>query len=217
MAKKKKASYNELELNDIKPLTSAQARAFDSTKNMVLYGAAGSGKTLVSCYLAFKDIADNEYNSVTIIRSAVPSRDIGFLPGNASEKLQIYEMPYQAICSEIFNRGDAYDVLSRKGIAKFLSTSFLRGLTVSNSVIIVEECQNLSWQELNTVMTRVGKGCRVIFSGDFKQADLKTNGLDKFFSILRLMKEDFDFIEFTSDDIVRSGLVKRYLQTIERQ
>ena len=216
MAKKKRSAAIELELEEIRPLTENQGKAFKSKKNLVLYGSAGSGKTMVSCYLAFKDIADNNYDSLTIVRSAVPSREIGYLPGNAIEKTQVYEEPYYAICSEIFRRGDAYEVLKKKGIVRFLSTSFLRGLTVRDSVVIIEECQNLSFQELNTIMTRIGEGCRVIFSGDFKQSDLKSNGLRHFFSILGEMVDDFEFIEFTSEDIVRSGLVKRYLQTVER-
>ena len=216
MGKKKKNSTIELELEEIRPLTDNQGLAFKSKKNLVLYGAAGSGKTMVSCYLALKDIADNKYESLTIVRSAVPSRDIGHLPGNILEKTQIYEEPYYAICSEIFKRGDAYEVLKKKNIVNFLSTSFLRGLTVLDSVVLIEECQNLSFQELNTIMTRIGEGCRVIFSGDFKQSDLNFNGLKDFFNILSNMEKDFEFIEFTSEDIVRSGLVKRYLQTIEK-
>jgi len=214
--KKKKASYYELDLNEIEPLTPNQEKAFISNKNLVLHGSAGSGKTFISCYLAFKDISDRKQSSLTIVRSAVPSRDIGFLPGTDKEKTRVYEEPYYAICSELFQRGDAYEVLKSKGIINFLTTSYLRGLTVSDSIIIIEECQNYSFSELDTIMTRIGEDCRVIFSGDFKQSDLKVNGLKKFFGYLQQMPNDFEFIEFTSDDIVRSGLVKRYLQTVER-
>jgi len=215
MAKKKKASCNELDLNTIKPLTKNQEKAFDSEKNMVLCGSAGTGKSFISCYLGMLGIADSYYNNLVIIRSAVPTRDIGFLPGNDKEKASIYEMPYHDICTELFRRGDAYELLKRKGIIEFLTTSYLRGITLHNSVLVIDECQNLDFGELNTIMTRVGKGCRIIFCGDFKQTDLKDNGLKKFLSILSKMGEDFDIIEFNSSDIVRSGLVKRYLQTVE--
>jgi predicted ribonuclease YlaK len=216
MAKRKKSSPNELKLIEVKPLTKNQELAFKSKKNMVLCGSAGSGKSLIACYLGFKGVAEEDFNSITIIRSAVPTRDIGYLPGTESDKIKIYEEPYYALCSEIFNRGDAYELMKKKGIINFSTTSFLRGLTFKYSFIVIDECQNLDFGELNTIMTRIGEGCRVLFCGDFKQSDLKDNGLKTFLNILKSMKDDFDIIEFNIEDIVRSGLVKRYLQTVNR-
>jgi phosphate starvation-inducible protein PhoH len=139
------------------------------------------------------------------------------LPGSDKEKTRVYEEPYYAICSELFQRGDAYELLKNKNVINFLSTSYLRGLTVSDSIVVIEECQNYSFAELDTIMTRIGEDCRVIFSGDFKQSDLKTNGLKQFFGILQKMPADFEFIEFTSEDVVRGGLVKRYIQAREKE
>ena len=216
MAKKKKASYNELELTDVSPLTENQKIAFNSKKNLVLCGSAGAGKSFIACYLGFKGIADRQYSNLVIIRSAVPTRDIGFLPGNDKEKASIYELPYHDICSEIFNRGDSYDVLKTKGIIKFITTSYVRGITLLNSVIVVDEIQNMSYQELDSLITRVGEGCKIIFCGDFKQADLKNNGMKSFLSVLSGMNSNFDIVDFTIDDVVRSEFVKDYLTTKEK-
>jgi len=207
-----------LEFNSIRPLTVNQARAFDgyiSGKNLMLHGSAGTGKTLLSLYLALKSIlCDNEYKKLIIVRSVVPTRDMGFLPGSASEKSKVYEAPYISICQEIFGRGDAYDILKQKKIVEFMSTSFIRGITMLDSIIIVDEIQNLTSHEANSIITRVGRNCRVIFSGDIRQTDLnkgrEQTGLYDFMKIIKRMKS-FEHIEFTIDDVCRGNMVKEYL------
>ena len=145
-----------------------------------------------------------------VIRSAVPTRDIGYLPGNEEEKTRIYEEPYKDITRELFQRGDAYQTLREKKLIDFMTTSYIRGLTFNNCIIIVDECQNMSFHELDSIITRVGNNCRIIFCGDFFQSDLKQNGLKSFLAITKAMNE-FDFIEFGISDIVRSDFVKNYL------
>lgn len=214
--KKQKHTSLHFDLADITPLTENQIIAFNSDKNLVLKGSAGTGKSFISCYLALEDIFINRlYKKLIIIRSAVPTRDMGFLPGDDKEKAKIYEQPYQEICKELLQRGDAYDIMKSKNIVEFITTSFLRGLTFRRSVIIVDECQNMSMHELDTLITRVGKECRIIFCGDTKQGDLKNSGFSDFCRILDEMEEDFETIEFNVDDIVRSDFVKKYLITKE--
>jgi phosphate starvation-inducible protein PhoH len=198
-------------LEDIEPMTRNQVRVFESESHMVLHGQAGTGKTFLSLYLALDDIFKKEFNKLVIIRSAVPTRDMGFLPGNDKEKSEIYEAPYRDIFTELLGRGDAYNTMKAKGAVEFKTTSFVRGTTIRDSVILVDECQNMTLHELDSIITRVGDNCRIIFCGDFRQSDLKSNGLKSFFKILKSM-EEFDFIEFDLDDIVRSGLVKDYLK-----
>ena len=195
---------------EIEPLTRNQLLAFESDKNMVLCGAAGTGKTFISLYLAFDDIAKQEYDKLIIVRSAVPTRDIGFLPGTDKEKAKVYEEPYYAIASEIFQRGDAYEILKKHNVVTFMTTSYLRGLTVRDSVVIVDECQNMTFHELDSIITRVGENSRIIFCGDFAQADLPKNGMKDSLRVLEEMSE-FDVIEFGFSDIVRSNFVKKYL------
>ena len=199
-----------LSLAEIEPLTKNQLIAFESDKNLILHGIAGTGKTFISCYLAFDDMVKGVYNNLVIIRSAVPTRDIGFLPGSEKEKASVYEEPYKEIALELFQRGDAYEILKTKGLVHFMTTSFVRGITLKDAVIMVDECQNMSFHELDSIITRVGTSCRVIFCGDFRQSDLKTNGLESFMEILKNMGA-FDFIDFEIKDIVRSEFVKDYI------
>lgn len=210
---------NNLTIKTIEPITDNQEiifRDFYNGKNLLIHGLPGTGKSFISLYLALSEIENyKEYNNITIIRSVVPSRDMGFLPGNIKEKSKIYELPYQAICAELYGRGDAYEVLKNKGLIDFQTSSFLRGLTIDNSIIIVDECQNMTFQELSTIITRTGQNARIIFCGDYRQTDLKFDrekqGIVEFMEILHKMNKYFTCIEFNEEDIVRSGLVKDFI------
>jgi phosphate starvation-inducible protein PhoH and related proteins len=215
----KRATKNpqHFQLKNIKPLTENQHRAFqeyENNKNLILHGSSGSGKSFIALYLAMREITnDSSYQNVIVVRSAVSSRDQGHLPGNIKEKSKVFEEPYYEICADLYNRGDAYDVLKNKGMIQFITTSHLRGMTFRNAIIIADEIQNFSGGECDTVMTRVGECSRIIFSGDYKQTDLKErerHGFDNFMNIIKRMPS-FSFIEFGVNDIVRSGLCKEYL------
>jgi|TARA_R110000822_G_scaffold157458_1_gene297166 phosphate starvation-inducible PhoH-like protein len=198
-------------LKEIEPLTTAQVKVFDSYKHLMLHGCAGTGKTFISLYLALDDLQKEEFSRIVLVRSAVPTREMGFLPGTEDEKSKVYEAPYVNIMQELFSRGDnPYGQLKQKGVINFLTTSYIRGTTFNDSVIIVDECQNMTFHELDSIITRVGKNCRIIFCGDFFQSDLKSSGLKDFMRIIKSMNE-FDFIEFGIEDIVRSDFVKSYL------
>jgi len=209
-------------LRSIVPLTDTQKKIFtefDQAKNLVLMGTAGTGKTFCSMYLALKSIVDNKNNTgpnkIIIIRSVVSSRDVGFLPGTLKEKLSVYEAPYKAIFSELLGRGDAWEIMKTNGVVDFVSTSYLRGTSINDSFIIMDEFQNCNLSELDTIMTRVGKNSRMIFCGDLEQTDLlksrfDVTGLPKFVSIIEQMKS-FNIEEFGVEDIVRSGIVREYI------
>lgn len=208
--RKKTLAGASLTLFEVEPLTQNQVRAFESNKHLVLHGVAGTGKTFISCYLAFDDMSKGAYEQCIIIRSAVPTRDMGFLPGSEKEKSAVYEEPYKDIANQLFQRGDAYDILKGKNLVHFMTTSFIRGITLRNAVVIVDECQNMSFHELDSIITRVGENCRIIFCGDFRQSDLKFNGIKDFLRVLKVM-EEFDLIDFEIKDIVRSDFLKKYI------
>lgn len=208
-------------IKDIDPMTDTQEDAFDAWDdgfNLMLHGMAGTGKTFLALYFSLSEIFEQSsyYNKLFIIRSVVPSRDMGFLPGTQKEKMKVYEGPYYDICNKLFQRGDAYEILKQRNQVEFMSTSFLRGETFDDCILVVDEVQNMSDQELHTVMTRVGENCRIIFCGDVKQDDLTSeryneqSGLANFMKIIARMKE-FKFVEFEASDIVRSALVKSYI------
>lgn len=206
-------------LKNIEPLTQNQTITFEyysRDKNLMLHGIAGTGKSFISCYLAMKQLldGDNRYKKLVIVRSVVPTRDMGFLPGNNKEKTKVYEAPYQAIFTELFGRGDAYEYLKQRGVVEFISTSFIRGITLNDSIVMVDEIANMTLHELDSVITRVGKNCKIVFCGDFRQSDFtkehEKSGLIDFMKILNRMKT-FEHIEFDENDIVRSAMVKEYI------
>jgi phosphate starvation-inducible protein PhoH len=202
-------------MNTIKPLTDNQSTAFKGFENgscMLLLGSAGSGKSYQAIYHALKDIEQGKARKLIIIRSAVPTRDQGFLKGSLEEKEQAYTIPYQGIINELFGRGDAWALLVKHNIIEFMSTSYIRGITLDNCVIVFDEIQNANFGELSTIMTRVGKNTLVHFCGDFHQSDLKQKdrALHLFTVILDRMPE-CRTVEFTINDCVRSGLARSFL------
>ena len=223
MAKQKDITSNQLA--SIKPVTDNQKIVFESWKkglNQFMFGCAGTGKTFVSLYLALSEVLRNDtpYDKVIVVRSLIPTREIGFLPGDEEDKAALYQVPYSNMMQFMFEQPNEqafsmlYDRLKAQGSFYFLSTSFLRGLTFDNSIIIVDECQNLNFHELDTIITRVGQESKIVFCGDFGQSDLtrlnERNGLMNFLQILQEMNE-FNCTEFDIGDIVRSGFVRSYL------
>ena len=191
-------------------------------KNLILHGAAGTGKTFISLYLAMKDVMEpsSPYEKVYMVRSLVPTREIGFLPGDHEDKSNLYQIPYKNMVKYMFEMPDdaafemLYDNLRSQETVSFWSTSFIRGVTMDNCVIIVDEFSNLNFHELDSIITRVGENCKIIFSGDYSQSDLvksnEKNGVLDFMRIIQTM-QSFDVVEFGIEDIVRSGLVREYL------
>jgi phosphate starvation-inducible protein PhoH len=223
-AKRKKPLSGEY-LVDIDPLTDNQKKLFDSyaeQKHLVAYGCAGTGKTFITLYNALREVLDEKtpYEKIYLVRSLVATREIGFLPGSYDDKSDIYQIPYKNMVKYMFQMpSDAefemlYGNLKAQETIKFWSTSFLRGTTLDNSIIIVDEFQNMSYHELDSIITRVGENSKIMFCGDASQSDLQKtnerNGIIDFMTVLRKMPS-FDIIEFGVDDIVRSGLVKEYI------
>jgi phosphate starvation-inducible PhoH-like protein len=210
-------------LLDYPPITQNQKiayEAWDSDEHLVLCGSAGTGKTFIGMYLAIENVLDKAYeqDKLVIVRSVVPTREMGYLPGSIEEKIDAYVAPYRAIASELFNEKMAYEMLEAQGAITFMSTSFIRGQTIDDAVILVDEMQNLTFHELDSIITRVGRNTRIIFSGDYYQSDLgkesdKTGILD-FMNITEVMN-NFTTVEFGWTDIVRSDFVRDYIMTKE--
>ena len=222
---KRKKPINQTYFLDVNPITENQQLFFDEWgkgKNLFAYGAAGTGKTFIALYLALQDVMneDTPYDKVYIVRSLVSTREIGFLPGTHEDKAELYQIPYKNMVRSMFHMPDQssfdmlYDNLKGQETISFWSTSFLRGTTLDDAIVIVDECQNLNFHELDSIMTRVGQDSKIVFCGDINQSDLQRtnerNGILDFQRILEGMDE-FSEIEFGINDIVRSGLVKSYL------
>lgn len=210
-------------MRDIKPITDSQIEAYeqwDKGRNLILSGAAGSGKTFIALYLALQELIKNRKKRLVILRSVVPTRDIGFLPGTQEEKEAAYLTPYIGVISEIFkNNPTLFTSFLKNGTIEFLTTSYIRGITLKDAIVVVDEFQNCNFHELDSIITRIGKGSRVIFSGDYYQSDFtnkkEKEGIGEFLKIIESLKH-FKKIEFTWKDCVRSGMVRDYLMTKEK-
>jgi phosphate starvation-inducible PhoH-like protein len=221
----KRKRWTKHDLSNIQPMTNAQDDMFLAwfhNKNICAHGSAGTGKTFISLYLALNEIFEtNQQQKIIIVRSVVPGRELGHLPGTLEEKITVYELPYHDICHQLIGKASTYQNMKDAGLIEFTTTSFLRGLTWDNAIIIVDEAENLNFHELDSVMTRIGTNSRVIIAGDFRQTDLNgkrshdTSGILRFLNVVNVM-EEFSTITFTTQDIVRSELVKSWITASEK-
>ena len=223
---KRKKPINTDLLNKIEPITDNQKKLFDGYsegKNIFAYGCAGTGKTFAALYLALKDVLDpsTPYDRVFIVRSLVSTREIGFLPGDHEDKSSLYQIPYKHMVKFMFEMASDADFemlyanLKAQETVKFWSTSFIRGTTLDKSIVLIDECQNLNFHELDSIITRIGEDSKIMFCGDATQTDLikqnEKNGIHDFMKIIQQLPELFEMVEFNVNDIVRSGLVREYL------
>ena len=212
-----KKAENSPHLQSVIPRTRNQNtifKEFEKRKNLFIHGCAGTGKSYLGCYLAIKAVENGEYNKLVIIRSAVPSRKQGFLPGSPQEKDEIYEIPYTAIFDKLYMNDKHYAFLKTQDKINFVSTSYLRGTTIDNAIILADEIQNMNFMEINTIMTRIGENSKIIVCGDGDQDDLSSlnedsciNDAIKIFSKM----PSFNIIEMEENDILRSGIVKEWI------
>ena len=224
---KRKKPIDSSYMVPVNPLTPNQELVFEKYaegQNLLLHGAAGTGKTFITLYLALKEVLDEStpYDKIYIVRSLVPTREIGFLPGDHEDKSALYQIPYKNMVRFMFQMPDdnsfqmLYENLRAQETISFWSTSFIRGVTLDNAIVIVDEFSNLNYHELDSIITRVGQDSKIMFCGDITQTDLtkeyEKSGISNFIDILQQMRE-FTCVEFGIDDIVRSGLVKSYLVT----
>ena len=222
---KRKKPYNSEMMVDVQPITANQKiafKAYEDNKNLFLYGAAGTGKTFITLYMALKQVLNplTSYNKVVLVRSLVSTREIGFLPGDHEDKSALYQIPYKNMVKYMFElpTDNEFEMLwgnlKAQESVTFWSTSFIRGTTLDNSIVIIDESQNLNFHELDSIITRVGEDTKIMFCGDVAQTDLiktnEKNGILDFQKIITRMPE-FEQVEFGVDDIVRSGLVKSYI------
>ncbi len=216
----KKKKWSKHDIKDIKPKNDRQAELFETYflgNNIIASGFPGTGKTYVGMWLALQSVfsPDEHQDRIVIVRSAVASREIGFLPGTKEEKMEPFEAPYKDIVADLLTKKESYDNMVDAGKIEFMPTSYLRGLTWDNAVVLIDEIQNMSWMEIHTVMTRVGKNSRLIVCGDVSQNDLagkrfEESGMANFLKVAKNVK-DFSLVEFTKFDVVRSGFVRDWI------
>jgi phosphate starvation-inducible PhoH-like protein len=222
--RKRKIIHNKelLTVRHITPMTWAQTNMIESYArgaNVIAVGSAGTGKSFIASYLALNSLFSKDVEKIVVVRSAVPTRDMGHLPGTLQEKSEVYTIPYKQIFNDLCENGTAWDILTKKNMVEFITTSYVRGITLENSVVIVDEFQSMTAHELYSVLTRMGKGTRLIVSGDTKQTDLdgrkEKSSYDWFMGVAAKMPEWFDTTNFLQQDIVRSDFVKALIMAVE--
>ena len=214
----KRKNWSKHDIKQIQPLTPAQEDMFHgwyNDKHICAHGSAGTGKTFLALYLAIDEILQKRQNKIIVVRSAVPTREVGYLPGTLEEKTALYELPYHDIMWELVGRSSTYQDMKDAGLIEFMTTSFIRGLTWDNAIIVVDEGENMTFHEIDSIMTRIGENSRIIFTGDIRQTDLdgKKNGTSGMQEALKVFDrmEEFESIEFNKYDIVRSDFVKSWI------
>ena len=214
--------FDHLNIKDVKPLTYAQRQffeSFDSGYNIVADGAAGTGKTWVATYLALKELFSKKTNRIIFVRSAVNIRSQGFLPGTLDEKELVYTVPYKTIVNELCENGNAWDILTKKEYIKFMTTTYIRGITLNDCVVIVDEFQNADEGEVSSILTRIGNNSRIILCGDTRQNDLNRKREQSchpwLLNLTAKLPDYFDKVHFTTNDVVRSGFCKAVIQAME--
>lgn len=222
--RKRKITHNKelLKVRHVTPMTWAQTNmieAYARGANVVAVGSAGTGKSFIASYLALNSLFSKEVEKIVVVRSAVPTRDMGHLPGTLQEKSEVYTIPYKQIMNDLCENGTAWDILTKKGMVEFITTSYVRGITLENAIVIIDEFQSMTAHELYSVLTRAGKGTRIIVCGDTRQTDLdgrkEKSCYDWFMQVATKMPEWFDVTNFLQADIVRSEFVKALIMAVE--
>lgn len=221
---KRKVQHNKelLTVKHVTPMTWPQENmieAYARGANVIAEGSAGTGKSFIASYLALNSLFNRDVEKIVIVRSAVPTRDMGFLPGSLQEKTEVYTIPYKQIFNELCENGTAWDILNKKGMVEFITTSYVRGITLDNAVVIVDEFQSMTAHEMYSVLTRIGQNTRLIVCGDTKQTDLdgrkEKSCYDWFMGVARKMSDWFEISTFQRNDIVRSAFVKSLIIAVE--
>lgn len=222
--RKRKVTLNKelLKVRHISPMTWAQTDMIENYArgaNIVAVGSAGTGKSFIASYLALNSLFSKDVEKIVVVRSAVPTRDMGHLPGTLQEKSEVYTIPYRQIFNDLCENGTAWDILTKKNMVEFITTSYVRGITLENSVVIIDEFQSMTPHELYSVLTRAGRGTRLIICGDTKQTDLdgrkEKSCYDWFVGVSEKMPEWFATTNFIQSDIVRSDFVKALIMAVE--
>jgi phosphate starvation-inducible protein PhoH len=222
--RKRKVTHNKelLKVRQIKPMTWAQEdmiEAYARGANIVAVGSAGTGKSFIASYLALTSLFSRQVDKIVVVRSAVATRDMGHLPGSLQEKSEVFTIPYKQIFNDLCENGTAWDILTKKNMVEFITTSYVRGITLENSIVIIDEFQSMTAHELYSVLTRAGKGTRIIVCGDTKQTDLdgrkEKSCYDWFMQVVDKMPDWFNCTTFIHSDIVRSDFVKALIMAVE--
>lgn len=198
---------------EVKPLNYIQETYLNAIKtNDIVFGigSAGTGKTFVAASYAASQLFHRKIDKIILTRPNIEvGHSLGFLPGTIQEKYAPYLEPFDAVFRRTLGKG-FYEYAIKNESINPRPIGFMRGSTFENAIVLVDECQNLTKTEFKMILSRIGKNCKMIFSGDPNQPDIRDSGLDDALDRLEDI-EGVEIVEFLDSDIVRSKLCKQII------
>lgn len=204
----------------LKPKTIGQKRYVDAIRNNELVfgiGPAGTGKTYLACAMAVTAYKNKEVDRIVLTRPAVEAGEkLGFLPGDMQDKVDPYLRPLYDALFDILGQ-EAASKLKEKGTVEVVPLAYMRGRTLDNSFIILDEAQNTTREQMKMFLTRMGFGSRMVVTGDITQIDLPRGVASGLKEACRILKdvEGIDIKHLTDADVVRHELVKRIIRAYD--
>lgn len=202
--------FPSISFNEVKPLNYIQETYLNAIKhNTIIFGvgSAGTGKTYVAASYAAKQLYNREINKIILTRPNIETgRGLGFLPGTLEEKYQPYLEPFDSIFNKTLGKG-FYEYCIKAKTIEPRPLGFMRGTTFENCIVLLDEAQNCTKTELKMLLTRIGKNCKIVVSGDTDQCDIEDSGLEDAINRLDHI-EDIEVVRFLDSDIVRSRMCK---------
>lgn len=208
----------KMTVQTVKPLNYIQGAYLEAIKsNDIIFGigSAGTGKTFIAATYAAEQLFYKKIDKIILTRPNIETgRGLGFLPGTLEEKYAPYLLPFDAIFSHALGRGFYEYALKSKTIEP-TPLGFLRGTTFEDCIVLVDEAQNCTREEMKMLLSRIGRNCKMIFSGDTEQADIPNSGLDDACDRLENIK-GVEVVEFLDEDIVRSEMCKQIIMAYRK-
>jgi phosphate starvation-inducible PhoH-like protein len=203
---------------EVQPLNFIQQEylyAIETNSIVFGIGSAGTGKTFIAANYAARELFYRRVDRVILTRPNVETgRGLGFLPGTLEEKYAPYLMPFDNIFTHALGKGFYEYCLKTKTIDP-QPLGFLRGATFDDSIVLVDEAQNCTREEMKMLLSRIGRNCKMIFSGDTEQADIPNSGLEDAVDRLEGI-EGIEIVDFLDEDIVRSKMCKEIIMAYRR-
>jgi phosphate starvation-inducible PhoH-like protein len=208
---------------DVEPKTRGQAGYVASIKQNIItlcLGPAGCGKTFLACWYAAKQLSENKIKKIIITRPLICcGKDIGAVPGDENEKASPYMRPVMDAFHEFFEHADLKAHINT-GHIEFFPLELMRGSTLSNCVIILDEGQNADWDQIKMLLTRFGQNSKLILSGDASQSDIHGNWINNpLLEVKRRFEQDIhpnvEIVQLGRQDIVRHELIKWVLDRLD--